>query len=295
MIVLKLTGGLGNQLFQYALGRYLATKLATELVIEDSFYRNAPKGVTPRQYELGRFKTRCRLVTTAERHYLRRYTNRFLRFAQKYVPMPGRYRYVREPLDHLMLEVRDFSGDLLLDGYWQSEAYFSGAQNDVRQDLTLAFEMSPDDLSIRCSMQATGSVSLHVRRGDYVTEASNLAWHGICSLDYYDRALGLIKDRVSQPHLFVFSDDMQWVKDNLGGLIVGLPCTYVDHNDEQHAVNDLVLMGSCRHHIIANSSFSWWGAWLNPEPDKIVIRPSTWLRQLPHMNETVCPKSWIAL
>jgi len=295
MIILNLNGGLGNQLFQYALGRCLATKLSTELVIEDSFYRGTPKGVTPRQYELDQFATRCRFVTEAERQYLRRYTNRWLRFARKYVAMPGRYQYTREPLDRLMLEVRNLTGDILLDGYWQSQAYFAGSEAEVRQDLTPAFEISALDQQIQRLMQETCSVSLHVRRGDYVALPSNLAWHGVCGVDYYERAIALIRDQVSAPHVFVFSDDMQWVKDNLGSLLADLPCTYVDHNDECHAANDLILMASCRHHVIANSSFSWWGAWLNPDAQKVVIRPRIWLAQLPHMNESVCPASWIAL
>lgn len=294
MIVLNLTGGLGNQLFQYALGRHLAVKLSTELVIEDSFYRSTPKGVTPRRYELDQFSTACRFVTEAERRYLRRYTHRWLRFSQKYIRIPGRYRYVREPLDRLMLEVGDFSGDILLDGYWQSEAYFSGSEAQLRHDLTPVFELSSQDLKTQSLMKATRSVSLHVRRGDYVN-ASNLAWHGICGLDYYKKAIEFIRKKVSDPHLFVFSDDMQWVRDNLGGMLADLPCTFVDHNHEGRAANDLVLIASCRHHVIANSSFSWWGAWLNPDMDKIVVRPRVWVRQLPHMNDSVCPASWIAV
>lgn len=292
MIILNLTGGLGNQLFQYGLGRYLSTKLDADLVIEDSFYRDTPKDVTPRRFELDQFATHYRFVTDAERRYLRRYTNRWLRFAQKYIPMPGRYRYVREPLDRLMLEVRDLTGDILLDGYWQSEFYFAGAETQIRQDLTPKFEFSGDDQRIRQQMTEAISVSLHVRRGDYVSKASNLAWHGICGLDYYAQALAIIADKVSNPHFFVFSDDMQWVKDNLN---VKAACTYVSHNNESQAANDMMLMASCKHHVIANSSFSWWGAWLNPSPDKIVIRPKVWLQQLPHMNESVCPASWLAV
>jgi hypothetical protein len=292
MIVLNLTGGLGNQLFQYGLGRYLSSKLNTELVIEDSFYRDTPQDVTPRRFELDQFATRYRFVSDAERSYLRRYTHRWLRFAQKYVPMPGRYHYVREPLDRVMLEVRELTGDIFLDGYWQSEQYFAGTESEIRQELTPTFEFSDEDQRIRQQMTDTLSVSLHVRRGDYVTKASNLAWHGVCGLVYYARAVAITLERVATPHFFVFSDDMQWVKDNLH---INAPCTYVAHNDQSQAADDLMLMASCKHHVIANSSLSWWGAWLNPNQDKIVIRPKVWLQQLPHMNNSVCPPTWLAL
>ena len=292
MVVVNLTGGLGNQLFQYALGRYLATKQNAELVIDDSFYTDVPTGVTPRHYELDKFATQLRIVTDSERRYLKRYTNRHLRYLQKYIALPGRYKYVREPLDMLMLEVRDISGDVLLDGYWQSEQYFAGIEDTIRHDLIPKFDLSDQDKDVMASMQNTTSVSLHVRRGDYVSNAHTNAWHGICGLDYYRDAMNVIESRVDSPHYFVFSDDMAWVKANLR---IDQPVTYVSHNDETTAVNDLMLTASCQHHIIANSSFSWWGAWLNPSEDKLVVRPKVWLKQLPHMNDSVCPQSWVAV
>jgi hypothetical protein len=292
MIVLSLTGGLGNQLFQYSFGRYLAVKFDQDLALDDTFYLSFPAGVTPRRYELDKFATQSRIVTDAERRYLKRYTNRYLRYLQKYISMPGRFKYVREPLDRLLLEVRDDAGDLLLDGYWQSEQYFAGAEDVIRKDLTPTINLSELDEHIKLAMQNTVSVSLHVRRGDYVTNAHANAWHGVCGLDYYRQALSVIASRIQHPHYFVFSDDMEWVKANLP---IGQPCTYVSHNDEATAVNDLMLMASCQHHIIANSSFSWWGAWLNPSQDKLVVRPRVWLKQLPHMNDSVCPASWIAV
>ena len=292
MIAINLTGGLGNQLFQYALGRYLAIRQNAELVIDDSFYVDVPAGVTPRRYELDKFTAQLRVVTDTERRYLKRYTNRYLRYLQKYIPLPGRFEYVREPLDQLLLEVRHYYGDLLLDGYWQSEEYFAGAEDMIRKDLTPKFDLSEQDECVKREMQNTTSVSLHVRRGDYVTDAHTNAWHGVCGLDYYQDAMRLVESQIETPHYFVFSDDMEWVKSNLK---IDHPCTYVAHNDETTAVNDLMLMSSCQHHVIANSSFSWWGAWLNPSQEKLVVRPKVWLKQLPHMNDSVCPPSWVAV
>ena len=292
MITINLTGGLGNQLFQYALGRYLAIKWDAELVIDDTFYKSQPTGVTPRRYELDKFATQLRIVTDSERRYLKRYTNRYLRYLQKYISLPSRYKYVREPLDKLLLEVRDLSGDLFLDGFWQSERYFAGVEDIIRHDLIPNFDFSDQEKEVMASMQNTASVSLHVRRGDYVTNPLTSAWHGICGLDYYRDAIGVIESRIESPHYFVFSDDMAWATANLQ---IDKPVTYVSHNDETTAVNDLMLMASCQHHIIANSSFSWWGAWLNPKKEKWVVRPKMWLEQLPHMNDSVCPESWVAV
>jgi hypothetical protein len=292
MIAINLTGGLGNQLFQYALGRYLAFKQDAELMINDSFYVDVPAGVTPRRSELDKFATQLRMVTDSERRYLKRYTNRYLRYLQKYIALPGRFKYVREPLDRLLLEVRDYRGDLLLDGYWQSEQYFAGAEGIIRKDLTPSFDLSERDVRVKLAMQNTTSVSLHIRRGDYVTNAHTNAWHGVCGVDYYRNAMQVVEPRLQNPHYFVFSDDMEWVKANLK---IDHPCTYVAHNDETTAVNDLMLMASCQHHIIANSSFSWWGAWLNSSQEKLVVRPKVWLKQLPYMNDSVCPSSWMAV
>jgi len=290
MIVVNLSGGLGNQLFQYALGRYLATKVDSELVIDDSFYRTSAAGVTSRRYELDKFATQLRIVTQDERQYLKRYTNRWLRYLQKYISIPGQFHYVREPLDRIFLEIRDYTGDLFLDGYWQSQQYFFGIEEQIREQLIPCFDFSFRDDTVLSAMKLSTSVSLHVRRGDYVTHAPTNAWHGLCGLEYYANAMKLVESRITNPHYFVFSDDMEWVKSHLR---IGAPCTYVSHNDEATAVNDLALMSNCQHHIIANSSFSWWGAWLNPNPNKLVIRPRVWLKQLPHMNESVCPVSWV--
>lgn len=292
MITVNLTGGLGNQLFQYALGKYLSMKLNAELVIDDTFYKNQPAGVTPRRYELDMFNTEMRIVTDLERRCLKRYTNRYLRYLQKYIALPGRFKYVREPLDRLLLEVRDYSGDLLLDGYWQSERYFAGVEDVIRKDLTPSFAPSEQDERIKLAMQNTTSVSLHVRRGDYVTNAHANAWHGVCGLDYYQNAMSSVESRIENPHYFVFSDDMAWVKANLR---INQPVTYVSHNDESTAVNDLMLMASCQHHIIANSSFSWWGAWLGNDKQKLVIRPSQWSAKQPHLDQSVCPDEWLAM
>jgi hypothetical protein len=119
----------------------------------------------------------------------------------------------------------------------------------------------------------TNAVSLHVRRGDYVHNSTNAATYEVCSLDYYRASIRHMAERIQQPKFFIFSDDIAWVKNNLK---IDFPHHYVDCNHGEESYNDMRLMSLCQHHIIANSSFSWWGAWLNPNREKIVIAPKNW-------------------
>ena len=132
------------------------------------------------------------------------------------------------------------------------------------------------------------AVSLHVRRGDYVSDPKTKAILGVCSLDYYRAAIAHIAERIESPAFFVFSDDIAWAKANLE---IPFPCEYVDHNQGQQSYNDMHLMSLCKHHIIANSSFSWWGAWLNPRKDKIVIAPENWFANNEDAKDLIPPES----
>jgi hypothetical protein len=135
------------------------------------------------------------------------------------------------------------------------------------------------------------AVSLHVRRGDYVKNPKTTATHGLCSLDYYHTAIRYIYETVEQPYFFIFSDDMAWVKEHLK---IDAPCQYVDHNQGKESFNDMHLMSLCKHHIIANSSFSWWGAWLNSSPEKIVIAPNKWFANQNNIKDLL-PNDWVTL
>jgi hypothetical protein len=135
------------------------------------------------------------------------------------------------------------------------------------------------------------AVSLHVRRGDYLQNPVTFAIHGIATLDYYQAAMQTIADSVVQPYFFIFSDDMEWVKANLK---ITFPRHYIEHNQGMESYNDMRLMSLCQHHIIANSSFSWWGAWLNPSAEKTVIAPGKWFADNKNI-EDLLPAEWIKL
>jgi hypothetical protein len=135
------------------------------------------------------------------------------------------------------------------------------------------------------------AISLHVRRGDYANNPKTKATHGLCSLDYYQASVRQMAQKVARPHFFIFSDDMEWVQ---GNLKIDFPCVFVEHNRGAESYNDMRLMSLCKHHIIANSSFSWWGAWLNPNMEKIVIAPRKWFASQTAVPD-LFPAGWIIL
>lgn len=178
-----------------------------------------------------------------------------------------------------------------LDGYWQSEKYFKPVEDVIRIDFRFKQEMTGRNKELAEEMNGGNSVSLHIRRGDYVTNRKNHKVLSLCPLEYYQTAVHLIAGRVSNPNFFIFSDDIPWVKSHLK---VDFPCSYIDHNRGMESYNDMRLMSLCRHHIIANSSFSWWGAWLDSRPDKMVVAPARWFANNNEVADLI-PGWWTAI
>lgn len=176
------------------------------------------------------------------------------------------------------------------DGYWQSERYFVDAADIIRAEFKPRLALEPENAATAAAIDGVTAVSVHVRRGDYVTDKVTNAYHGVCSLDYYRAAIARIAERVASPHLFVFSDDHAWVQENLRS---NYPTTYVTANSPDRGYRDMQLMSRCRHHIIANSSFSWWGAWLNPRPDKVVVAPARWFIDKSNDTRDLLPGEWL--
>jgi len=176
-----------------------------------------------------------------------------------------------------------------LRGFWQSESYFADIRETLLEELNPLAAPSVKDLAVIEAMHRPASVSLHVRRGDYVSLSSAAAFHGLCGLDYYNRAVDYIAERVESLNVFIFSDDPQWVRENLK---LRFPVYYIDHNNSANAFQDLRLMSYCMHHVIANSSFSWWGAWLAKFEKKIVVSPSKWF-QVERPTPDLLPTDWV--
>ncbi len=284
MIIIKLKGGLGNQLFQYSLGRHLAQRQQTDLKLDIRGY----EGVPNRQYDLGHFNIVASMATLVDIQGVQlTLSHRLKNIIRPYY----RRTSVGEQSFNFDPNILAAGPDAYLDGYWQSEHYFSDIADTIRHDLTLKTAPSSDNAEILKNITTTTAVSLHVRRGDYVSSQATNQFHGTCSLEYYQQAIRYIAQKVQQPHFYIFSDDPAWTQQHLK---ITYPTTYVTHNGTA-AQEDLRLMSQCQHHIIANSTFSWWGAWLNPSVTKLVIAPKKWFNDDKINTQDLLPASWIKL
>lgn len=285
MIIVRLQGGLGNQLFQYATSRRLAYARNADLVIDTSWFNTNHRNVTPRKYELLRYHINARVLSEEEIFCRPLFTNRIL----QRLPLPRPLALVREKrfcFDPKVLALQD--GTYLV-GYWQSAKYFEDIRDILLEELRPRESMSVLDAAVAKKIAETTSVSIHVRRGDYVSLPSAAQVHGVCPIDYYQSAVSSLQDRVRDPTFFVFSDDPDWTKDNLR---FDSPTVYVTHNGSDRAFQDLRLMSLCAHHIIANSSFSWWGAWLCENREQIVFAPAKWFTNGHNDTKDLFPDGW---
>lgn len=294
MIIVKLMGGVGNQMFQYAAGRALACRLDTDLKIDISEYA-APLWKTPREYQLNQLAIAAETASDSELEavalsggdipgisWLRKVS----------ASLRGRRQFtvcneVPNCFDANFLALQD---DTYLVGYWQSHLYFEGISEIVRREFQPVVPWSRRNLELASEISAANAVSVHVRRGDYVDDGSVRAVHGICSPEYYETCMRRMERAIGTPHYYVFSDDPQWARDNIK---TSFPKTTVDHNGSGDAVFDIKLMSLCKHNIIANSSFSWWGAWLNTNPEKMIFAPSKWFSRKEARD--LLPHSWVSV
>lgn len=290
MIITKLYGGLGNQMFQYAAGKRLANLHKTSLLLDTSSFADYKL----RHYALDCFSPRTIIATQKElQRVLRPMKTNFRKLLKEIEiwtatlkkPIP----VVREQHFHFDQSILCLPNGVYLEGYWQSEKYFKDVESAIRADFT--FRDQPDLMNKNMleMVSQTNSVSLHIRRGDFVNNAHTNQTHGICSVEYYKNAISTISALVSHPHFFIFSDDIDWAKREMVSIS---PVTFVEHNIAGRHYEDMRLMRMCRHNIIANSSFSWWGAWLNSNPNKIVVAPQKWFADLSKDTKDLLPESW---
>ena len=292
MIIVCLKGGLGNQMFQYAAARRLASLHKVSLKLDLSWFGDDLSGVTPRSYALDPFFIHAEPATYQE--IARLYEPQAGRIRRLLNSINPRYRktHIRGQNFHFDPDILQLPDNIILDGYWQSEKYFSNIDSVIRSDFTVRAEPEGRNREVAAVINESNAVSIHLRRGDYVSDAKNVARYWVCSNDYYMRAIKLVTEQVERPHFFVFSDDPDWVREHF---IMPHPMTLVDHNGPDQAHEELRLMSHCSHHIIANSSFSWWGAWLNPRPDKIVIAPLRWFNDPTIDTSDLMPATWLRI
>ena len=274
MVVAQIDGGLGNQMFQYALCQSLVSKGVKVKLDISSF--NA--GSLHNGYELERvFSLHEDYCSRSERIIVKSLSKVLRVLFKRPYKEKREWQWVYHP------EVNNIRFGFLK-GYWQSEKYFSKSANIIRSKFTFPMLTDGRNMAVQDAIASTNGVGLHIRRRDYL--------RGGCSLniDYYRHAMALIKEQVSDPYYFVFSDDIEWAREH----IEDSRAMFIDWNTGSNSFVDMQLMSLCRHNIIANSSFSWWGAWLNRNPSKLVIAPGQWM---PGMKDTrdVLPEHWIPI
>jgi len=265
---IQIKGGLGNQLFQYAYGRNLELS-GKKIIFDISFYnRGKAKIDTPRDFKLNSFNIETKAQFLNNKHSL-----------------------LENLIEKILVKIK-----LKRDGFFQSEKYFLDIRNILLKEFTLKSPLSTKSQQVLQLIQTTpNSISIHIRRGDYVQDKKTNAFHGTCSPKYYKNALEFISSKITKQNsnlldirLFIFSDDINWVKENM---LFPYPTTYVS-SPEIPDYEELILMSKCQHNIIANSSFSWWGAWLNQNPNKIVIAPRRWVLKCEKDFKDIVPESW---
>ena len=283
-------GGLGNQMFQYALNVALNQKgNKSKILFSNFFYDNHHNG-----FNLG-YAFQLKLPLAAKTYnflllntgilYKNRISNKVLsRFIPKYHNSVPAYNEKKE----FIFDQDVFHQESkMIVGTWQSEEYFKDIRNILLEEFIFRQPTDKKNLELIDKIKNTNSVSIHIRRGDYLKERW-IATHGVIrDAKYYNDSTSHINQKVEQPHYFIFSDDISWAKENLSLS----NCTFINHNKGKDAYIDMYLMSLCKHNIIANSTFSWWAAWLNKNEDKIVIMPERWLNNISAPG--VFPSKWL--
>lgn len=288
MIITKLIGGLGNQMFQYAVGRHLAMKGNEVFKLDISGFNHYKL----RNYDLDSFNIQENFATSEDLSRVLLPSDGCVHKIRKYLSMNHAgiplILYIKERNFNFNPEILTFRGDIYLDGYWQTEKYFSEVKDVIKNEFTLKNKPDPINDYYLGEIRDCESISIHIRRGDYISNPRVAQIHGFLGIEYYKKALSIMLENTDNPHFFVFSDDPEWTEKNLK---TDLPMTHIKHNGSK-GYEDLRLMSACKYHIIANSSFSWWGAWLSPEKGKIVIAPRRWFKSDKLNTNDLIPKSW---
>jgi hypothetical protein len=280
MIRVKLQGGIGNQMFQYALAKSLAIKNMTEVSLDLTTlnHRLPGRNYVFRTYDLGFLNIKENLTWLSKlslifNNFSFLLAKFFYAIKKEVLPLS----IVEEKENYFFDQVALLATDgVYLDGYWQSYRYFEPISDVIKKEFTFKNELADSALEMSKSIANVNSVCINVRRADYVNNQSNLNFFGALSEDYFRQAIGIIDEKVTAPHYFIFSDDLAWAEEKFSFLermtIIG------SEFDDNRYIDKFHLITLCKHFIIPNSTFAWWGAWLSSNPDKIVIAPKQWVR-----------------
>lgn len=299
MIIIKLKGGLGNQLFQYAFGRRIAidNNLPLKLDIVSGYNNDFYK----RLYRLKHFNIQAEIASTEDLNKAiilqsPSIIGKSIRFASRFRPYYKNY-VVKELHYFFDTNVLRPNKNVYFDGYWQSERYFIKIKDIILKEFTVKYPFNGINLAIANKIQATNSVCIHIRRNHGISTDGKVDInaveniYGQVSLNYYYDAVKYLSNKFNNMRFFVFSDNPEWAKRNLK---LSYPTQFISHNIGKE-YEDLRLISLCKHNIIANSTFSWWGAWLSTNPNKIVIAPKNWVNDnyMSIQNKDLFPQSWI--
>ena len=286
MITTALMGGLGNQMFQYAYARSLALDLDTDISFDITFFEKR------KERDLSLLKFRLIPTIRFDRLPSRELNKAFIldRFSRKYAAeslLKKQFLFWPTMQPYPMECNLDGGKDIKLYGYWQGEKYFKHHREEIANELRVISDVTDADRNLMDDMRNENSVCVHIRRGDYVS----CEWL-VCDPAYYEKGSKLMNDKLKNPSFYIFSDDIQWVKEN-----IHFPdnCKIVYADDGKHTDYEILrLMYSCNNFIISNSTFSWWGQWLSYNKDKIVIAPSRWMND--NLNyDFMYSDEWITL
>lgn len=288
MKIIRICGGFGNQLFQYAFFLAIKDKF-NETVKLDAF--DMESYALHNGFELERiFKLNADYCTIAEKKQFQGTKNIFTKLTKelrKHIPFLDTSYIKEKKHHHFTFQPKNFGTvgtDIYYRGPWQSPQYFDNVEHVLREKLIFPEFLDSKSIALCEDIQDQESVAVHIRRGDYL---KHKALGGICDLPYYKNAIDKIETLVGNPLYVVFSDDITWCKENINVKNT----RFVDWNSGEQSFQDMHLMSLCKHNIIANSSFSWWGAWLNANPNKIVVAPNKWINYTDASG--ILPKQWL--
>lgn len=297
MIIVKVIGGLGNQMFQYATARAISSRTKKDFKLDLSDFATYEH----HEYSLDHFKIIEKVATDAETHRFKKYQiflNKLPKIFSKILKKLGldkvilsRGRYIKEYSFPFDPKVKNLSDDAYLDGYWQCEKYFEDIRGILKKEFSMKDQLGNEGKEIARKIRSVKNpICLHIRRGDFADKPEQAKFHGLCSMEYYYKAVELMAAKVKDPHFFIFSDSIDWVRQNFK---IAHPMTF---NGQGAAKNyeDITLMSFCKHHILSNSTFGWWGAWLGETPEQIVIAPHKWFNKPVDIRDLM-PSRWIQL
>ncbi len=302
MILVRISGGLGNQLFQYATARSISIKLNRKLYLDDSWYREIdsledfsnPNATTKREFLLTKFNIKSTVLNDFYLNWIKRLdiktkNNKFFKYLKSHLFQNLSFTSINSK--HYSWDLMSNSKKIYLKGYWQNNIIIEEFRDSLITECKPSLPISENNNQYLTSISSSNSVAVHFRRGDYINKPLSRKIHATCSNNYYYTAINFLQKKMDDLHLFIFSDDISWVKNNftLNGNI-----TYISNDGTEY--EHLYLMSNCKHQITANSTYSWWAAWLNENPDKIVITPKYWYYDK-KLNETIIriPDNWIKI